>query len=37
MELLYVDPLQEKTIKFPFDEKWADIQNKLSKKRAKVR
>jgi hypothetical protein len=29
---LYVDPLQEKRIKFPFDEKWADIQNKLKEK-----
>ena len=28
---LYVDPMQAKTIKFPFDEKWADTQNKLSK------
>ena len=29
---LYVDPLKEKRIKFPFDEKWADIQNKLKEK-----
>ena len=29
---LYVDPLQEKRIMFPFDEKWADIQNKLKEK-----
>jgi len=27
---LYVDPLQEKRIKFPFDEKWTDIKNKLA-------
>jgi len=28
---LYVDPMQAKRIKFPFDEKWADTQKKLTK------
>jgi len=28
---LYVDPMDGKRIKFPFDEKWLDIKNNLSK------
>jgi hypothetical protein len=28
---LYVDPVDGKTIKFPFNEKWVDIKNRLSK------
>jgi len=28
---LYVDPMQAKRIKFPFDEKWADTRKKLTK------
>jgi hypothetical protein len=28
---LYVDPVDGKTIKFPFNEKWTDIKNKLKK------
>ena len=28
---LYVDPIDGKTIKFPFNEKWVDIKNRLSK------
>ena len=28
---LYVDPIDGKTIKFPFNEKWTDIKNRLSK------